>query len=50
VKKGRPEWDLLGLENVGKLPAVRWKLFNIGRMDRVRHGKVLAKLEAYLFR
>ncbi|RLC19106.1 MAG: nucleotidyl transferase AbiEii/AbiGii toxin family protein [Deltaproteobacteria bacterium] len=50
VKKGKPEWDLLGLENVALLPAVRWKLLNIGKMGRVRHGKSLARLEDYLLR
>jgi len=50
VKKGKPEWDLLGLENVAQLPAVRWKLLNIGKMGRVRHGKSLARLEDYLLR
>jgi hypothetical protein len=50
VKKGAPEWDLLGLENVRNLPAVRWKLSNISRMSKPRHEKALAKLEGYLLR
>jgi len=48
VKKGEPKWDLLGLTGVENLPAVKWKLMNIKRMDKKKHKKALEKLRNYL--
>ncbi len=48
VKTGKPEWDLLGLTGVEDLPAAKWKLMNIKRMDKKRHKKALEKLSNYL--
>ena len=47
VKKGKPKWDLLGLTGVEDLPAVKWKLINIKRMDKKKHKKALEKLRNY---
>ena len=48
VKKGEPKWDLLGITGVKDLPAVKWKLMNIKRMDKNKHKKALEKLSNYL--
>jgi predicted nucleotidyltransferase component of viral defense system len=48
VKEGRPRWDLLSLEGVEDLPAVKWKLLNISRMDPAKHKKAVDKLRDYL--
>lgn len=48
VKKGKPEWDLLGLRGVDLLPAVQWKLLNIFRMGKVKQNTALKKLEKAL--
>ncbi len=48
VKKGKAEWDLLGLTGVEDLPAVKWKLMNIKRMEKKKHKKALEKLRNYL--
>jgi len=48
VKTGKPEWDLLGLTDVEDLPAVKWKLMNIKRMEKKKHKKALEKLRNYL--
>ena len=48
MKEGRPRWDLLALEGVENLPAVKWKLLNISRMDPVKHQKAVRKLRDYL--
>ena len=48
VKEGRPRWDLLALEGVKNLPAVKWKLLNISRMDPAKHQKAVHKLRDYL--
>lgn len=47
-KMREPEWDLLGIENVNKLPAVKWKLANLAKMDRLKHKKAVEKLRNYL--
>ncbi len=47
-KEGTPNWPLLGLNGVDQLPAVRWKLLNIGRMPRAAHAKALKQLKAKL--
>lgn len=47
-KQGTPEWNLLGLSGVEKLPAPQWKLLNIKKMRRRDHAETLKKLEAVL--
>jgi len=48
IKTGKPEWDLLGLTGVEELPAVKWKLMNIKKMEKKKHKKALEKLRNYL--
>jgi predicted nucleotidyltransferase component of viral defense system len=48
VKEGIPRWDLLGIEGVENLPAVKWKLVNIGRMAPAKHKMAVRKLRDYL--
>ncbi len=48
-KKGRPEWSLLPLSGVAQLPAVQWKLVNIGRMSKAKHAVAVEKLNQVLF-
>ena len=47
-KKGEPEWSLLGLEGISELPAVKWKLINIGKMNPSKHKEALDKLKRIL--
>lgn len=47
-KSGQPDWSLAPEEQVQHLPAVKWKLQNIGRMPEDKHTQALAKLEAVL--
>jgi len=47
-KQRSPDWDLLGLECVENLPAVRWKLFNLKRMSRDKHADALQRLQTIL--
>ncbi len=44
MKQGQPGWDLLELEGIKDLPAVKWKLLNISRMDPAKHRKAVHKL------
>jgi len=48
IKQGQPLWDLLELEGIQDLPAVKWKLLNISRMDSTKHQKAVHKLRDYL--
>ena len=48
MKQGQPVWDLLGLEGIKDLPAVKWKLLNISKMDPTKHRKAVHKLRDYL--
>jgi hypothetical protein len=48
VKRGDPDWGLIGLEGVDRLPAVRWKLLNIAKMDKAKHKQALRRLEVGL--
>lgn len=47
-KAGTPDWELLGLNGVERLPAVRWKQRNLARMHPGRHRKAYRQLEAVL--
>jgi hypothetical protein len=47
-KNKNPDWALLGIENADKLPAVRWKLNNLKKMQNSKHSCALKKLEDYL--
>lgn len=45
LKEGEPDWKLLDLANVENLPAVRWKLQNIRRMDKNKHRDYTRRLK-----
>jgi hypothetical protein len=38
----------LGVPGIENLPAVQWKLLNIGRMAPMKHREALRKLRNYL--
>ena len=44
IKSMKPQWDLIEVEHIKDLPAVKWKLQNLEKMDRKSHAKALAKL------
>lgn len=48
IKQGQPLWDLLEREGIKDLPAVKWKLMNISRMNPTKHRKAVHKLRDYL--
>ena len=43
-KKGKPEWKLLGIRHVEKLPAVQWKIQNLAKMDPKRREQLIGNL------
>jgi len=48
VKEGTPRWDLIGIEGVEDLPAVKCKLLSISRMNPSKHKQAIRKLKDYL--
>ena len=48
LKKGEPDWSLLPVANIEKLPAIQWKLYNIRKLDKRKHLEQLKKLETVL--
>lgn len=48
LKEGQPKWGLLGRKGIEKLPAIQWKLKNIGKMKKDKHAAALEKLKSKL--
>jgi predicted nucleotidyltransferase component of viral defense system len=48
MKRGEPDWNVLGIPHLSQLPALKWKLLNIARMDRHKHALALDKLRRVL--
>ncbi len=46
-KSKNPDWSLLGLDQIEKLPAVQWKLLNLSRMKPKMHEQAYNKLYKY---
>lgn len=46
--EGDPQWRLLGLDGVMSLPAVKWKLQNIMKMDSAKRAASLERLRQIL--
>ena len=44
-KRGEPDWNLAPEPHIQNLPAVQWKLRNIGRMSEEKRVQSLEKLE-----
>lgn len=49
-KSLKPDWSLLDLDGIQNLPAVKWKLQNLQRMDKKKFNLALQKLESHLNR
>ncbi len=47
-KSREPDWALLGLEGVSKLPAIKWKQINLAKMPENKHKLALEKLKGIL--
>ena len=48
VQRGKPEWNLLAVEGAENLPAVRWRMHNLGKMKPDAMKRELARLENVL--
>lgn len=47
-KNCSPDWSLLGLSDIDKLPAVRWKLRNLEKMPPEKHAEAYDRLKKAL--
>ncbi len=47
-KIGSPKWELLGIDHVQTMPAIKWKLFNINKIDKLKHAEALKELRRKL--
>ncbi len=48
LKEGTPKWELFAFPEAASLPAVRWKIFNLGKMSADKKKEALIKLEEVL--
>jgi hypothetical protein len=49
-KKGDPDWSLLSVPDAENLPAVRWKMQNLDKLNKEKRDELVTKLEAVLRR
>lgn len=47
-KKGTPIWEYIDLPGLKDMPAVKWKLINLSKMDKQKHLEAIRKLEKVL--
>ena len=47
-ERGDPDWSLLGAAHVRTLPAVRWRMMNVARLDTGRRADQVGRLERAL--
>jgi len=48
IKQGEPDWEQLPFDNLGKWPAIQWKLHNIRQMNASSHKAALTRLRDVL--
>ena len=48
IKEMNPQWQLLGLDGIDKLPSIQWKLLNIRKMSKKKHTDALSLLKSKL--
>ena len=48
MKSGEPDWAVLGIEGLERMPALQWKLLNIRKMDTRKRDEQLGILKNLL--
>ena len=48
IKMGKPDWELFPIKHIRDLPAVRWKLHNISKINEDKHLLAIDKLRNVL--
>lgn len=49
LKMGNPDYTLMPFPHLDQLPALRWKLHNIQKIDKTKHQKMINALKAALY-
>jgi hypothetical protein len=47
-ERGNPDWALLGLPKVDRLPAVKWRIQNLDSITKNKRADLVAQLEQVL--
>jgi predicted nucleotidyltransferase component of viral defense system len=50
IKRGSPKWELLKIEGVEALPAVRWKLQNLEKLQEKKRAQLIDQLTKVLMK
>jgi hypothetical protein len=50
IKRGEPEWNLLDLPGADALPAIRWRLENLAKLDDAKRSALTGRLDEVLGR
>lgn len=48
IKMAKPDWNLIKISGLDKLPAIQWKLRNIEKMNKTKHAEQLSLLRRKL--
>jgi len=48
MKRGEPQWDLMGIENLSQFPALKWKILNIRQMNPAKKTAEFNRLQEIL--
>ena len=48
IQQGSPEWELLGIPNLDQLPALKWKVLNVNKMDSAKKAQATEDLKTKL--
>lgn len=48
VKRGEADWDILGIDHIKDMPAVKWKEYNLRKMSSQKHEVALNELKRKL--
>lgn len=48
LKRGEPDWSLLGVPGAADLPAIRWKQINLDKLPAEHRAKLVAQVEKVL--
>lgn len=48
IKQGEPDYSLLPFKHLDQLPALKWKVINVRKMNKKKHAIMLNKLREVL--
>lgn len=47
-ERGEPKWELLGVDAINELPAVKWRQHNLNKLSAEKRGALVTQLEQVL--